>query len=304
MLSFIDEHRAVYGVESLCKVLPIAPSTYYADLACKANPLLRSDRSKRDEQLCGHIKQVWDKSHQLYGARKVWHQLLQNKILVARCTVERLMKRMGLQGVLRGKRVRTTQAASARLCPLDKVNRQFNAPAPNKLWVSDFTYVPTKQGFVYVAFIVDAFARRIVGWKVSRNMRTDFVLDALEQALYERNLNQGKRDKQLIHHSDRGVQYVSFCYTNRLVDAGIEPSVGSVGDAYDNALAETINGLYKTEVIYRGRAWDSLTQVELATLKWVHWFNHQRLLSSIGYVAPAQAEKEYYQKMRESALMV
>jgi len=233
---------------------------------------------------------------QVYGAQKVWRQLNREGIEVARCTVERLMKRLGLEGVRRGKVVRTTIPDKAVPCPLDLVKRQFKADRPNQLWVSDFTYVSTWQGWLYVAFVIDVFARRIVGWRVSRTMRTDFVLDALEQALYARQPDQ---DDALIHHSDRGTQYVSIRYTERLADAGIEPSVGSKGDSYDNALAETINGLYKTEVIHRHGPWKTMESVELATLEWVAWFNHQRLLSSIGYIPPAEAEAEYYRQLAE-----
>ena len=242
MKAFIDEHRAVYGVEPICRVLPIAPSTYYAHALCQAAPEQRSPRARRDEVLSGHIQRVWEENFQAYGVRKVWRQLLREGVVVARCTVERLMRRLGLQGVVRGKPVKTTISDKTKPCPLDKVNRQFRAERPNALWVSDFTYVSTWQGFVYVAFVIDVFARHIVGWRVSSSARTDFVLDALEQALYARRpVDQGS----LIHHSDRGVQYVSIRYTERLAEAGVEPSVGSVGDSYDNALAETINGLYK-----------------------------------------------------------
>jgi len=229
--------------------------------------------------------------------RKVWRQLLREGVMVARCTVERLMRRLGLQGVVRGKSVKTTISDKANPCPLDKVNRQFRAERPNALWVSDFTYVSTWQGFVYVAFVIDVFARRIVGWRVSSSARTDFVLDALEQALYARR---PVGQSSLIHHSDRGVQYVSIRYTERLAEAGVEPSVGSVGDSYDNALAETINGLYKAEVIHR-RSWQNREAVELATLEWVDWFNHRRLLEPIGNMPPAEAEAIYYQQLSESA---
>ncbi|MGQ5525692.1 IS3 family transposase, partial [Chitinimonas sp. PSY-7] len=222
---------------------------------------------------------------------KVWQQLQREAVSVARCTVERLMRRHGLRGVIRGKVLRTTVSDASTPCPQDKVNRQFQAERPNQLWLSDFTYVSTWQGFVYVAFVIDAFARRIVGWRVSRSMHTDFVLDALEQALYAR---QPERDEALIHHSDRGSQYVSIRYSERLAEAGIEPSVGSKGDSYDNALAETINGLYKAEVIHRRASWKTREAVELATLEWVAWYNHHRLLSSIGYVPPAEAETAYY----------
>lgn len=298
MKAFIDDHRDVYGVEPICKVLPIAPSTYHLHAARQANPDRRSARAQRDEVVGQQIRQVWDENFQVYGARKVWRQLLREGLTVARCTVERLMRRHGLRGVIRGKPVRTTISDKATLCPLDRVNRQFRADRPNALWVSDFTYVSTWQGFVYVAFVIDVFARRIVGWKVSSSARTDFVLDALEQALHARRpVSQGS----LIHHSDRGVQYVSIRYTERLAEAGIEPSVGSVGDSYDNALAETINGLYKAEVIHR-QSWKNREAVELATLTWVDWFNHRRLLAPIGNVPPAEAEADYYRQLTEFAM--
>ena len=233
---------------------------------------------------------------QVYGADKVWHQMNRQGTTVARCTVERLMKRLGLQGVRRGKVVRTTVPDKAVPCPLDRVNRQFKADRPNELWVSDFTYVSTWQGWLYVAFVIDVFARRIVGWRVSSSMRTDFVLDALEQALYDR---QPERSDALVHHSDRGSQYVSILYTERLAQAGIEPSVGSRGDSYDNALAETINGLYKAELIHRRAPWKTKEAVELATLQWVSWFNHHRLLEPIGYIPPAEAEANYYRQLAE-----
>lgn len=297
MKMFIDEHRVVYGVEPICRVLPIAPSTYYAHARCQTDPERRSRRARRDDVLSTHIQRVWDGNFHVYGARKVWRQLRREGVVAARCTVERLMRRLGLKGVVRGKPVKTTVSDKATPCPLDKVNRQFRAERPNALWVSDFTYVSTWQGFVYVAFVIDVFARRIVGWRVSSSARTDFVLDALEQALYARRpVDQGG----LIHHSDRGVQYVSIHYTERLAEAGVEPSVGSVGDSYDNALAETINGLYKAEVIHR-RSWQSRETVELATLEWVDWFNHRRLLAPIGNIPPAEAEAIYYRQFIESA---
>ena len=291
MMGFIDEHRDVYGVEPICKVLPIAPSTYYTHAARKADPDLRPNRACRDDALCEEIRRVWEENKQVYGVRKVWRQLKREGYRVARCTVERLMRRLGLQGVVRGRVIRTTTSNKAMPCPRDAVNRQFKADRPNALWVSDFTYVSTWAGFVYVAFVIDVFARRIVGWKVSSSSRTDFVLDALEQALHARRPTQAG----LIHHSDRGVQYVSIRYTERLAEAGIEPSVGSVGDSYDNALAETINGLYKAEVIHRS-SWKNLETVELATLDWVDWFNHRRLLDPIGNIPPAEAEEAYYRQ--------
>ena len=298
MTAFIDEHRDVYGVEPICKVLPIAPSTYYTQAARRVDPELRPNRAWRDDALCQEIRRVWDENKQVYGVRKVWKQLRREGYGTARCTVERLMRRLGLRGVIRGRTVKTTVSDKATPCPLDKVNRQFRAARPNALWVSDFTYVSTWQGFVYVAFVIDVFARRIVGWKVSSSARTDFVLDALEQALHARR---PAGDESLIHHSDRGVQYVSIRYSERLAEAGIEPSVGSVGDSYDNALAETINGLYKAEVIHR-RSWRNLEAVELATLDWVDWFNHKRLLGPIGDIPPAEAEALYHQQQRELAM--
>ena len=294
MKGFIDQHRDTYGVEPICKVLQVAPSGYRRYAACQRNPALRSVRAQRDDRLVPQIERVWQSNLQVYGADKVWHQLNREGIDIARCTVERLMKRLGLAGVRRGKVVRTTMPDKAMPCPLDRVNRQFRADRPNQLWVSDFTYVSTWQGWLYVAFVIDVFARRIVGWRVSRSMRTDFVLDALEQALYAR---QPELSDALIHHSDRGSQYVSIRYTERLSEAGIEPSVGSRGDSYDNALAETINGLYKTELIHRRAPWKTMEAVELATLEWVSWFNHHRLLEPIGYIPPAEAEANYYQQL-------
>lgn len=268
----------------------MAPSAYRRHAARQRQPELRCARAKRDDVLLTQIERVWHLNMQVYGAQKVWRQLKREGIAVARCTVERLMRKQGLAGVRRGKIVRTTVPNPAAPCPRDHVNRQFVAQRPNQLWVSDFTYVSTWQGFVYVAFVIDVYARFIVGWRVSRNMQTDFVLDALEQALYAR---QPDRDS-LIHHSDRGVQYVSIRYTERLAEAGIEPSVGSIGDSYDNALAETINGLYKAEVIHRRGPWKTTEAVEIATLEWVSWFNHHRLLEPIGYIPPAEFEAMYY----------
>ena len=242
------------------------------------------------------IQRVWHANFQVYGADKVWRQLNREEVPVPRCTVERLMKRLGLEGARRGKVVRTTIPNKALPCPLDRVNRQFRAERPNQLWVADFTYVSTWQGWLYVAFVIDVFARRIVGWRVSTSMHTDFVLDALEQALYARQPELGS----LIHHSDRGSQYVSIRYTERLGEAGVEPSVGSRGDSYDNALAETINGLYKTELIYKRGPWKNRESVELATLEWVSWFNHQRLLEPIGYIPPAEAEAQYYRQLAKT----
>jgi len=295
MRAFVDAHRDVYGVEPICKVLQIAPSGYRRHAARQRDPAQSPARAQRDAVLMPQIEQVWRVNLKAYGARKVWRQLRREGTPTARCTVERLMRQQGLRGVVRGKQVRTTTPDTSAPCPLDRVHRAFKADRPNQLWVSDFTYVSTWQGFVYVAFVIDVFARRIVGWRVSTSMRTDFVLDALEQALYARRREQ---DESLIHHSDRGSQYVSIRYSERLAEAGIEPSVGSKGDSYDNALAETINGLYKAELIHRRTPWKSREAVEMATLEWVSWFNHRRLLSSIGYVPPAEAEAAYYLKQQ------
>jgi transposase InsO family protein len=254
MIAFIDDHRGDYGVEPICKVLPIAPSTYHDHVAKRLDPSRLSARAKRDEAMKVEVHRVFNDNFRVYGVRKVWRQLRREGFDIARCTVARLMRRMGLEGAIRGKKIRTTLGDKAAPCPLDRVNRQFRAPAPNMLWVSDFTYVSTWTGFVYVAFVIDTFARRIVGWRVSRTAHAGFVLDALEQALHERR---PVRDGGLVHHSDRGSQYVSIKYTERLAEAGIEPSVGSIGDSYDNALAETINGLYKAEVVHRRGPWPS-----------------------------------------------
>ena len=281
-------------------MLQIAPSGYWRHAARQRNPQLRCPRAQRDDSLVPHIERVWQANMRVYGADKVWKQMNREGLSIARCTVERLMKRLGLQGVRRGKVVRTTISDIKAPYPLDRVNRQFKAERPNELWVSDFTYVSTWQGWLYVAFVIDVYARRIVGWRVSSSMHTEFVLDALEQALYAR---QPERDGALIHHSDRGSQYVSIRYSERLAEAGIEPSVGSKGDSYDNALAETINGLYKAEVIHR-RSWPTRESVELATLKWVAWFNHHRLLGPIGYVPPAEAEANYYRQLANKTSMV
>jgi len=294
MTAFIDDYRDVYGVEPICRVLPIAPSTYHEHAARKRDPSLRPARERRDGELCEDIRRVFKANFSVYGVRKVWRQMKREGIDVARCTVARLMRSMGLKGVVRGKPVKTTISDKATPCPLDRVNRQFQAPRPNALWVSDFTYVATWRGFVYVAFVIDTFARRIVGWRVSRTAHTDFVLDALEQALHDRRPYAGDG---LVCHSDRGSQYVSIRYTERLAEAGIEPSVGSVGDSYDNALAETINGLFKAEVIHRRGPWRSLEAVEFATLEWVDWFNHRRLLEPIGNIPPAEAEAAYYAEL-------
>ena len=291
MIAFIDDHREVYGVEPICRVLPIAPSTYHDHVAKRRDPARRSARVRRDAALKVEVRRVFEENFRVYGVRKVWRQLRREGIEVARCTVARLMRAPGLRGAIRGKPVRTTVSDRAAPCPLDRVKRQFHAAAPNRLWVSDFTYVATWAGFVYVAFVIDAYARRIVGWRVSRRAHAGFVLDALEQALHERRPTRGGG---LVHHSDRGVQYVSIKYSERLAEAGIEPSVGSVGDSYDNALAETINGLYKAEVIHRRGPWRGFEAVEFATLEWVDWFNNRRLLEPIGNIPPAEAEARYY----------
>jgi putative transposase len=299
MIVFIDDHREAFGVEPICKVLPIAPSTYHAHAAKRADPARRSARAKQDAIRETEIRRVFAENFEVYGVRKVWRQLRREGTDIARCTVERLMRRMGLRGVIRGKPVRTTIGDKAAPCPLDHVHRQFQAPRPNTLWVSDFTYVATWTGFVYVAFVIDAYARRIVGWRASRTAHASFVLDALEQALHDRRpVHRGG----LVHHSDRGSQYVSIKYTERLAQAGVEPSVGSVGDSYDNALAETINGLYKAELIHRRGPWRSFEAVELATLQWVDWFNNRRLLQPIGNIPPAEAEERYYALMDTPAM--
>jgi len=302
ILAAIDEtaaHREVHGVEPICNVLPIAPSTYHDHVAKRVDPSRLSVRARRDAALKDDVRRVFETNFRVYGVRKVWRQLQREGFDVARCTVARLMKAMGLEGIIRGKPIRTTVSDKAAPCPRDHVNRQFHASAPNMLWVSDFTYVATWTGFVYVAFVIDTYARRIVGWRVSRTAHASFVLDALEQALHERRpVHRGG----LVHHSDRGSQYVSIRYTERLAEAGVEPSVGSVGDSYDNALAETINGLYKAEVIHRRGPWRSFEAVEFATLEWVDWFNKRRLLEPIGNIPPVEAEERYYAMLEEPAM--
>lgn len=294
MIAFIDDHRKTYGVEPICRVLPIAPSTYFRCKAEQRDPTRRSARAQRDAVLRAIIERIWHEHHRVYGPRKVWKQMGREGLHEARCRVRRLMRAMGLAGAVRGRAWTTTTTASSQSDrPGDLVDRQFTATRPNQLWVSDFTYVATWRGFVYVAFVIDVFARRIVGWRVSSSLVTDFVLDALEQAIYDRcDADTG----DLVHHSDRGTQYLSMRYTDRLIDAGIEPSVGSRGDSYDNALAETIIGLYKTEVIRLKGPWRHLEAVEFATLDWVDWFNHRRLLEPIGYVPPAEYEARYYEQ--------
>lgn len=292
MVSFIDEHRKEYGVEPICAVLPIAPSTYYSHKARETDPTLLPARAQRDAKLSGEIQRVWEENFRVYGVRKIWRQLCREGHEVARCTVTRLMRQLGLSGAVRGRRFKTTVPADVADRPMDLVARAFTANEPNQLWVSDFTYVATWRGFVYVAFVIDVFSRRIVGWRVSSSLKTELALDALEQAICEREEAQADR---LIHHSDRGVQYLSIRYTERLAEAGIEPSVGSQGDAYDNALAESVIGLFKTEVIRQRGPWRGLEDVEFATLEWVWWFNYHRLLEPLGYIPPAEYEVAFYQ---------
>ncbi len=300
MASFIDEHRDRHGVEPICTQLPIAPSMYYEHKARQADPGRLPERARRDAELREEIERVWKDNQRVYGARKTWLQLGREGFDVARCTVERLMGQMGLEGARRGRAYkRTTIADAATPRPADLVQRKFTADRPNQLWVADLTYVATWKGFAYVAFITDVFSRKIVGWRVSNSLQTDLALDALEQALHDRGDARG-----LIHHSDRGVQYLSFRYTERLAEMGVAPSVGSVGDSYDNALAETINGLYKTEVIRPQGPWRNLDEVEYATLEWVDWFNHRRLLGPIGDIPPVEFEQLYYANQEVSAMGV
>ena len=291
MIAFIEESRDALGVEPICRALQFAPSTYYERRAIALDPGRASARAKSDAALSVKIDKAWADNRKLYGARKVWHVLLREGEDVARCTVERLMRSLGIKGVMRGKKVITTNPDTSLPCPDDKVNRLFKADRPNKLWVSDFTYVPTWSGTVYVAFVIDVFARRIVGWRTSTSMKTQFVLDALEQAIWQRKTPD---NKELVHHSDRGSQYLSIKYTERLAEADIDLSVGTVGDAYDNALAECVIGLFKTEVINQIGPWKSMREVEWETLKWVDWYNNRRLLGPIGYITPAEAEETFY----------
>ncbi len=292
MVSFIDDHREIYGVEPICEVLPIAPSTYYQHKLEEQDWAKRSRRKRRDVRLGKVIQGRWKQNEEAYGYRKMHNELERRKVKVARCTVARLMHEMALCGVVRGKAFkRTTIPDESAVRPADRVNRDFTATRPNQLWVADLTYVRTWNGFVYVAFVIDVFSRSIVGWCVSRSLRTDLALDALEQAVHMRRETDG-----LIHHSDRGGQYLSIRYTERLRDAGIEPSVGSVGDSYDNALAESIIGLYKAELIERRGPWRSFEAVEFSTLRWIDWFNNRRLFGPLGYVPPAEFESEYYRR--------
>jgi len=297
MVRYIDDHRDRFGVEPICRMLPIAPSTYYEHKARQANPERLPPRARRDARLRPEIRRVWEENFRVYGARKVWRQLNREQIRIARCTTERLMRQLGLQGVRRGKRHKTTVSDAAAVHPADLVKRDFAATCPNQLWVADITYVSTWRGPIYVAFVVDVYSRMIVGWRVWNSMKTDLVLDALEQALYARQDTTG-----LVHHSDRGSQYLSIRYTERLAEAGIEPSVGSVGNSYDNALAETIIGLYKTEVIHKRAPWRNMDEVEYATLEWVDWFSNRRLLEPIGDVPPAEFEQAYYDQHEGQAM--
>jgi putative transposase len=286
--TFIDARKEEFGVEPMCRELPIAPSTYYAALSRPP-----SARALSDEALKTEIKRIFDANYGVYGPRKVWRQLRREGHPVARCTVERLMRRMGLKGVIRGKTWKTTKPDLSAPRPADLVDRQFKVTAPNRLWVADLTYVRTWAGMTYAAFVLDAYSRMILGWQTSTSLRTDLALDALEMALW-------RREKEnlggLVHHSDRGVQYLSIRYTERLAEAGAVTSVGSRGDSYDNALAETIIGLYKTELIRKRGPWRNLDDVEYATLEWVDWFNHRRLLEPIGYIPPAELEDMYYRE--------
>lgn len=297
MVDFVEENRSQHGVEPICEALPIAPSTFYEHRARRVDPEKRPARAKRDSALMPEIQRVWKENFAVYGAEKVWRQLRREDVTVARCTVERLMRSLGLRGAVRGRAFTVTTAADISLLrPPDLVRREFHAEGPNRLWVADLTYVATWAGFAYVAFVIDVFSRLIVGWRVSASLRSDLALDALEQALHFR-----KPTDELVHHSDRGVQYLSIRYTDRLAEAGIARSVGSVGDSYDNALAETINGLFKTEVIRRRGPWRTLDDVEYATLEWVDWFNRRRLLEPIGYVPPAEFEAAYYRNQTTPA---
>jgi transposase InsO family protein len=294
MVAFIDAHRAQYGVEPICREVPIAPSQYYARKAREADPGRLAPRLQRDRALKSEIRRVHEENFGVYGARKVWRQLAREGIVAARCTVERLMRSLGLHGVVRGRSPYTTRGDKRLQRPPDRVNRLFLARRPNELWVADLTYVPTWSGFVYVAFVIDAYARRIIGWRVARSMHAELVLNALEQAVWSRSGIKG-----VVHHSDHGSQYLSIRYTERLAEVGAQPSVGSVGDSYDNALAETVIGLYKTEVIQPRGPWRNLEAVEYATLEWVDWFNNRRLLEPIGNIPPAELEASYYQSTGE-----
>lgn len=297
MVRFIDDHKGTCGVEPICAVLPLAPSTYHRQKGFGAHPEKRSARALRDAELRETILAVWTQNRRVYRSHTVWRRLRETHPGVARCTVERLMREMGLYGVVRGRAPKTTRPAPVAARPLDLVQQNFKADAPNRLWVADLTYVATWAGFVYVAFVADVFSRRIVGWRASNSLRSNLALDALEQALYARPDTEG-----LIHHSDRGVQYLSIRYTERLIEAGIEPSVGSVGDSYDNALAETVIGLYKTELIRQEGPWRNLEHVELATLEYVSWFNNERILEPLGGMSPRKFEEEYHRRTVQAAV--
>ena len=296
-MTFIDEHRDLYGVESICSVLPIAPSTFYEQEARRRDPALLPARAKRDIELRPQIDRVWHENEEVYGVKKTWKQLKREGFDVARCTVARLMRDLGLRGAVNGKTIKTTFPDTSASRPPDLVDRDFTASRPNELWVADFTYVATWRGWVYVAFVIDVFSRMIVGWRASNSPRTDLVLDALEQALFSRSETEG-----VVHHSDRGGQYLSIRYTERLAEAGMERSVGSIGDSYDNALAEAVIGLFKKEVIRRKGPWRNLEHVEFATLTWVSWFNSHRLLEPIGYIPPAEFEAAYYRSQPTLAM--
>jgi putative transposase len=301
MVSFVDDHRGVYGVEPICEVLPIAPATYYEHKAREVDPSRLPVRARRDLELREHIGRIWRDNFSVYGVRKVWRQLHREGVPAARCTVTRLMRQMGLEGAIRGRKFKTTVSDEHDARPLDLVERDFRADRPNRLWVADLTYVATWCGFVYVAFVIDVFSRRVVGWRVSNSLRTDLALDALEQAIHAR----GKEEIEgLVHHSDRGVQYLSIRYTERLAEAGIEPSVGSKGDSYDNALAESVIGLFKTEVIRRRGPWRGVEDVEFAVLEWVSWFNCHRLLEPLGYLPPVEFEEVHHGAQQAPTVLV
>ena len=301
MTAFVDENRADCGVEPICAELPIAPSVYYEHKRREREPERCSARSRRDAALCTEIRRVWESNFGVYGARKVWRQLQREGIEVARCTVERLMRLEGLKGVVRGETKRTTIPDDSAARPADLVDRIFEADGPNRLWLADITYVPTWSGFAYAALVIDAYSRFVVGWRVSNSLRTDLALDALEQAIWARRPDTADPDQRLVHHSDAGSQYLSIRYTNRLAEAGISPSVGSVGDSYDNALAESVIGLYKTELIRQRGPWKDRDQVEYATLEYVDWFNHRRLLEPIGHIPPAEKEANYHRQQKRPA---
>ncbi len=300
MVTFIEKQRAEYGVEPICAVLPIAPATYYEHRARRLDPDERPERARRDDELRPEIERVWKEDFSVYGAEKVWRRLRRESVEVARCTVERLMRSLGLRGAVRGRAFKaTTIANESAVRPPDLVQRDFRASRPNQLWVADLTYVATWAGFVYVAFVIDAFSRAIVGWRVSSSLRSDLALDALEQALHARPGADG-----LVHLSDRGVQYLSIRYTERLAEGGIERSVGSVGDSYHNALAESVIGLFKTQVIWRRGPWRNIDVVEFAVLEWVDWFNNRRLLEPLDYVPPVEHETAYCRAQSAPVAMV